>query len=297
MTYQDIRRRLMAVADEREAKALARILVEELFGMSYADILCGGVESLASGDAQRLENAVCRLEKGEPLQYVLGYADFSGLRFKVAPGVLIPRPETEWLVSRAVQLFGDDNESAADGRQADADGSVLRLLDIGTGSGCIAISLKHRLPAAYVEAWDISPSALDIAASNAKALLADVVFRRRDALSAASSSAPSESHRWDAILSNPPYVCLSEQKDMDANVLCHEPSSALFVPDADPLLFYRAIADYALQALKPEGRLLFECNTRYVVATADLLRGLGFEDVSQGDDCFGLPRFVEGKRS
>lgn len=279
MTYEEIWRRLTAVNEQGEAKAIARMLLEEKFDMSLADILCGGVEQLSAADVEWLEQAVSRLEHQEPIQYVLGWAWFCCHRFGVQTGVLIPRPETEWLVDRAVAIA-----KAAGGRQ-------LRILDIGTGSGCIAISIKKALPEAYVEAWDISDDALAIAAANAKELEADVRLCRRDALSAEAGA-----ERWDIIVSNPPYICDSERVDMDANVLDHEPSTALFVPDADPLLFYRAITRYALAALNEDGHLLFECNTRYAEATAQMMKSEGMGSADVADDCFGLPRFVDAVR-
>lgn len=170
MTYDDIWRRLAGVYDQREARAVARMLVEEKFSLSFADIICGGVEALSDADKQWIEAAVKRLEQGEPIQYVLGWAWFGGLKFNVRSGVLIPRPETEWLV---------DNICA---HPAPSNDRPLRILDIGTGSGCIALSIKQRLPETYVEAWDISTEALSIAADNARSLGLYVVWRQQDAL-------------------------------------------------------------------------------------------------------------------
>lgn len=277
MTYNDIWRRLAAVYDVGEAKAVARMLLEERFGMSFADIICGGVEALSAADSQWLEEAVARLESSEPVQYVLGWAWFCGNRFDVGKGVLIPRPETEWLVERAVELATKRNTSD------------VRILDIGTGSGCIAVSMKKALPEAYVEAWDISADALAIAAANARGLGVDVAFKLRDALDASNTSGS-----WDIIVSNPPYIREAERADMAVNVLDYEPESALFVPDDDPLLFYSAIARYAHGALRRGGKLLFECNTHFATATADMMRSCGFYDVTVAADCFGNPRFAEG---
>lgn len=297
MTYSEIWHRIATSYDDGEARAIARILIEELFGLSYADIVCGATEQLSADDTLRLDTAVRRIEQGEPLQHVLGYADFCGNRFCVNGSVLIPRPETEWLVDEGAKLMG-----------ATATSSPKRILDIGTGSGCIAISLKLRLGDAYVEAWDISEEALRTAQDNADALKAEVVFRKRDALV---SSAPTEQAMdsinyseanilaapWDLIVSNPPYICNSERSAMDDNVLLHEPHTALFVPDDDPLRFYRAIAHYALLTLNIGGSLLFECNTRYAEATGKMLRDMGFEEVTVSDDCFNLPRFVRGRKN
>lgn len=281
MTYSEIWHRIATSYEDGEARAIARILIEELFGLSYTDIVCGATDQLSADDTLRLDTAVRRIEQGEPLQHVLGYADFCGNHFGVNASVLIPRPETEWLV--------DEGERLMNGASNAAPSAPKRILDIGTGSGCIAISLKLRLGEAYVEAWDISEEALRTAESNAKALKAEVAFCKRDALRAEESVAP-----WDLIVSNPPYICDSERADMDDNVLLHEPHTALFVPDDDPLRFYRAIARYALRSLSNGGSLLFECNTRYAEATGEMMRKMGFEDVTVNDDCFGLPRFVKG---
>ena len=314
MTYSEIWHRIATSYDDGEARAIARILIEELFGLSYADIVCGATEQLSADDTLRLDTAVRRIEQGEPLQHVLGYADFCGNRFSVNSSVLIPRPETEWLVDEGAKLM--DGCIASDETQHKAPHSPKRILDIGTGSGCIAISLKLRLGDAYVEAWDISEEALRTAQDNADALKAEVVFRKRDALRAEGeclqggalvSSAPTgqamdyeastTTAPWDLIVSNPPYICDSERSAMDDNVLLHEPHTALFVPDDDPLRFYRAIARYALLTLNIGGSLLFECNTRYAEATGTMLRDMGFEEVTVSDDCFNLPRFVRGRKN
>ena len=293
MTYDDIWRRLAGVYDQREARAVARMLVEEKFSLSFADIICGGVEALPDADKQWIEAAVKRLEQGEPIQYVLGWAWFGGLKFNVRSGVLIPRPETEWLV---------DNICA---HPAPSNDRPLRILDIGTGSGCIALSIKQRLPETYVEAWDISTEALSIAADNARSLGLDVVWRQQDALNITSNvlstvpnynSAVPDSPLWDVIVSNPPYICERERTDMARNVLEHEPSTALFVPDTDPLLFYRAITRYAVGSLNEGGRLLFECNTLYAGDTARMMADEGMTATQVYDDCFGKLRFAVGKR-
>ena len=293
MTYDDIWRRLAGVYDQREARAVARMLVEEKFSLSFADIICGGVEALPDADKQWIEAAVKRLEQGEPIQYVLGWAWFGGLKFNVRSGVLIPRPETEWLV---------DNICA---HPAPSNDRPLRILDIGTGSGCIALSIKQRLPETYVEAWDISTEALSIAADNARSLSLDVVWRQQDALNITpnvlsttpnDNSVVPDSPLWDVIVSNPPYICERERTDMARNVLEHEPSTALFVPDTDPLLFYRAITRYAVGSLNEGGRLLFECNTLYAGDTARMMADEGMTATQVYDDCFGKPRFAVGKR-
>ena len=293
MTYDDIWRRLAGVYDQREARAVARMLVEEKFGLSFTDIICGAVETLSDADKQWIEAAVKRLEQGEPIQYVLGWTWFAGLKFNVRSGVLIPRPETEWLV---------DNVCA---HPAPSNNRPLRILDIGTGSGCIALSIKQRLPEAYVEAWDISTEALSIAADNARSLSLDIVLRQQDALNITpnvlstapnDNSAVPDSPFWDVIVSNPPYICERERTDMARNVLEHEPSTALFVPDTDPLLFYRAITRYAIGSLNDGGRLLFECNTLYAGDTARMMKDEGMAATEVFDDCFGKPRFAVVKK-
>lgn len=297
MTYHDICQRLTPLYGPQEAKAMTRMLLEDLFSLSYADILCGATEHLSDADALRLQQSVDRLLDAEPLQYVTGTAFFCGHPFHVAPGVLIPRPETEWIVDTAVNLVT---------------ASAPRILDIGTGSGCIATSISLALADrhCHTEAWDISEDALRIAADNAERLGADVKFRRRDALRL-EEDFPAEENQggaevliadnaaaasWDIIVSNPPYICNREAADMHANVLRHEPHLALFVPDTDPLLFYRAIARYAMRSLRKGGWLLFECNTLYAHDTAQMVSDMGFAKSVVEDDCFGKPRFVKAQK-
>lgn len=297
MTYHDICQRLTPLYGPQEAKAMTRLLLEDLFSLSFADILCGATEHLSDADTLRLQQSVDRLLDAEPLQYVTGTAFFCGHPFHVAPGVLIPRPETEWIVDTAVNLVT---------------ASAPRILDIGTGSGCIATSISLALADrhCHTEAWDISEDALRIAADNADRLGADVKFRRRDALRL-EEDFPAEENQggaevliadnaaaasWDIIVSNPPYICNREAADMHANVLRHEPHLALFVPDTDPLLFYRAIARYSMRSLRKEGWLLFECNTLYAHDTAQMAADMGFATSIVEDDCFGKPRFVKAQK-
>lgn len=276
---------------------MTRMLLEDLFSLSFADILCGATEHLSDADTLRLQQSVDRLLDAEPLQYVTGTAFFCGHPFHVAPGVLIPRPETEWIVDTAVNLVTS---------------SAPRILDIGTGSGCIATSISLALADrhCHTEAWDISEDALRIAADNAERLGADVKFRRRDALrleedfpaeenqggAEALSDTNAAAESWNIIVSNPPYICNREAADMHANVLRHEPHLALFVPDTDPLLFYRAIARYAMRSLRKGGWLLFECNMLYAHDTAQMASDMGFATSVVEDDCFGKPRFVKAQK-
>ena len=305
MTYQEIWQRLSSSYDEREAKAVARYLLDVGYGLTMTDIIGGAVETL---DESRLNEQLRRLQAGEPVQYVLGKAFFCGHEFRVRPGVLIPRPETEELVGVAcdrVARYGERSGRSNGERSGRSDGEgsgrAVRILDIGTGSGCIAISLALAIPDAQVEAWDISDEALAIARENASHLGAKVTFKKNDILK--ENVAPSlwrglgeavgEAAGEAVIISNPPYICEKERKDMEQRVLDHEPSLALFVPDDDPLLFYRAIAEYATRALTPKGLLLFEINPLYKDAMEEMLLSLHFHDIVFHEDQFGKIRFCE----
>ena len=323
MTYNQLWKRLTAIYNEREAQAIVRTVLDALFGMSLTDICLGKVTQLSADDTTRLEKIMQRLEKSEPVQYVLGAEWFAGRLFDVAPGVLIPRPETEdlvkWTCDEAKEKEKEDNSKEERGKEEKENpkkgeaqkkeeqllSSLLKnnkevpkkgeeaphpsILDIGTGSGCIAITVALTLPQARVTAWDISTDALAIAAGNAHRLGASVRFEHQDAL-----SAPDDEERWDVIVSNPPYICDRERADMSDNVLSYEPELALFVPDNDPFLFYRAIASYASKALKPGGRLLFETNTAYAHEVAQAMANEGFTAIEVRNDCFGKPRMVKG---
>ena len=270
MNYEQLCQRLSNVYDTGEAKAIVRWVLDVRFGLSIADIYCGKVTQLSPNDQAELEKIMQRLEKAEPVQYVLGVADFCGRQFHVASGVLIPRPETAELCHLIAEDGGAD------------------ILDIGTGSGCIAITLALDIADAKVTAWDISDDALAIAQQNAKTLGADVSFEHRDALNI--SLTP---ELWDVIVSNPPYICRKEAAEMEENVLKYEPDTALFVPDDDPLLFYRHIMNYAASALRQEGRLYFEINPIYADSIVEQLQQLGFADVQKIDDQFGKIRFIK----
>lgn len=269
MIYKELWHRLMPLYDENEAKAIARMVYEERFGLTLSDLLMGRDADLPH---EELEQLAQRLEQGEPVQYVLGKADFCGRSFHVEPGVLIPRPETMELI-RLVN--------------ANPQPPTNTILDIGTGSGCIAITLALNLPEAEVTAWDISDKALAVARGNAQRLGAKVQFEKRDAL-----QPPDDISRWDIIVSNPPYVCEREKKQMERNVLNWEPPLALYVPDNDPLLFYRSIGCYAQKALKPEGCLLMEMNALYGDSMLNLMESIGFTHVQLYKDQFGKDRFI-----
>lgn len=274
-SYLQLWQALLPYYDEREAQAVVRMMLEERFGLTLTDIVCDGVARLDASQQAELQGMMARLEQGEPIQYVMGYAPFYGRHFHVEPGVLIPRPETQQLVEWAVEEIG---KSAA-----------RSVLDIGTGSGCIAISIALEAPLSEVSAWDISTDALRIARDNAASLHAPVEFRQQDAL-----HAPMEDReKWDLIISNPPYVMEKERKEMADNVLRHEPSLALFVPNDDPLRFYRAIARYGKHALRPGGTLLFEINPLLAEDMLRLLEEESYQHVQLIADAFGKSRFTK----
>lgn len=280
MTYNELRRRLAHCYDEGEAKAIARLVYEVRYGLTLADLCIGKDTQLSANDQAELAEIARRLEQREPVQYVLGVADFCGRRLAVDSRVLIPRPETEELCRWLLDAL-DGSTDATDG---------LRLLDIGTGSGCIAITLAAALPQAVVTAWDISPGALAVARRNAQHHHVDVTFRLEDAL------APSSTARYDIMVSNPPYILNKERARMDANVLDYEPHTALFVPDDDGLLFYRAIARHALTALDAGGWLYFEINPLCADALQQLLRDMGYGHVDTRRDQFGKLRMLRARR-
>ena len=287
MTYTSLWHRLTGIYPATEAQAVVRMLLEELAGLSLADLYAGGIDRLDDAQRQQIERAMARLEEGEPIQYVLGCACFCGRSFAVAPGVLIPRPETEELCRLIMNTHPSES---------------LNILDIGTGSGCIAITLALEMPDAEVEAVDISPEALAIAEVNAARLGAKVSFHQYDILSEDSPPlgrgsewvAPS-TPKYDIIVSNPPYICERERADMERNVLDYEPHTALFVPDDDPLLFYRTIGQKALTMLAPGGILCFEINPLYCDQLIELLRSQGYGEVEAVSDSFGKRRFVTAK--
>jgi release factor glutamine methyltransferase len=283
-TFKDFWQRLTPLYDPEEAKAIVRLVLETRFSMTYTDMLCGGVETLTDDEAGALEVLMQRLEAGEPVQYVLGEAEFCGRSFHVEPGVLIPRPETAELC----QMIAQQHNSVYCALQPPA---PLQILDVGTGSGCIAVTLNLDIDNSEVTAWDISPDALLIARDNAHRLGARVNLELRDALHASD-----DYRRWDIIVSNPPYIAEKERAAMAPHVLGHEPELALFVPDDDPLRFYRAIATYAREALDIGGMLYFEINPIYATELRQLLGGLGFEAVRLIDDAFGKQRFAQAVR-
>ena len=265
MTYEEFWKPLVQIYETGEARAIARFVMEVRFGLSMTDILCG-----KTGNDAEMQSIQQRLLTGEPVQYVIGEAEFGSRTFHVEPGVLIPRPETYELC----QWIMEDGKNAS-------------ILDIGTGSGCIACTLAAEIPHAEVTAWDISDDALRIATGNAKRTNIHVSFEKKDALNLSP-----DSDLWDVIVSNPPYICNKERAEMERNVLEHEPELALFVPDEDPLLFYRHIAAYTIKALKPGGRLYFEINPIYVEEMKAMLLNTGFHHVEIKKDMFNKQRFM-----
>lgn len=258
-----------------EGRALYRMVMEECFGLTHTDILLGKDNEISTEQQQRLDEITERLLKNEPIQYILGRATFCGHSFEVCPGVLIPRPETEKLVSTVSTICSAIPST-------DVSPSIL---DIGTGSGSIAVSLA--LEGYRVSAMDISPTALEVAERNATRLGAVINFFQDDILQP-THTAP----RWDVIVSNPPYICLHEAAEMEPNVLMHEPHQALFVPDTDPLIFYRAIAAYAMSHLTPGGWLCLEINRAYPKEISLLLASFGFTDINITSDQYDNPRIA-----
>ena len=316
-TYQQLWQSLTSLYDAGEAQAIVRTVLDVKYGMTLTDIICGKVNEISADEERKLEEIIIRLQKGEPVQYVLGEADFAGRTFRVEPGVLIPRPETaelcQWIekdmIEKSIVSSGDSSEDSPEdssGNSPQATDDARRILDICTGSGCIAITLGLNIPNSEVTGWDISEDALRIAQGNVEMMKAgNVRIEYQDALAlrkAANATEISDSEPdsfpskdWDIIVSNPPYICEKEKADMEKNVLEHEPSLALFVPDEDPLKFYRAIAEYASSALKSGGALYFEINPIYEKETRKMLLKLDFKDIETKEDAFGKKRMMRAK--
>lgn len=271
-----VRGALQECYSAQEAANLSRIICCEMLGQNTIDYYLGKDITLSSKEVQELERILVRLRNFEPIQYVQGLARFMGHSFYVASGVLIPRPETEELVDMILKEVSSDSH----------------ILDIGTGSGCIAVSLSKALPDSEITAWDISEKALDIARRNNEILQASVRFLQRDVL----TYLPEEKECYDVIVSNPPYVTESEKRFMEPNVLDWEPFSALFVPDNDPLLFYRRIAELGKMMLIAGGKLYFEINRAFGEATAAMLSEQGYTNLRIFKDISGNDRIVIAER-
>lgn len=274
MKYEELWRRLTSIYETDEAKAVVRWLLDVCFGLSWADVLCDKMADLPVEQQQALQEMMLRLEQGEPVQYVAGVADFCGRQYLVAPGVLIPRPETAELC----HLISTQKNRPS-------------VLDIGTGSGCIAITLALEMSATQVTAWDISDEALRIAQENARILKADVMFEKKDAL-----NLREEADRWDIIVSNPPYIKPQERDGMEKNVLEYEPELALFAPEDQPIIFYQRIGEYARKSLRTDGQLFFELNPLTADAVGDYLQQLGFVEIEILQDQNGKRRFLKAKK-
>lgn len=273
--FQHIRKSLSEFYPESEISGLTRLLIENVTKSSIPALLSDKSKKITGEELLKIDKIIERLQKFEPIQYILGETEFYGLPYVVNQNVLIPRPETEELV----ELILNENKSDS-----------LSILDIGTGSGCIAISLKKHLPNSIVEGWDISTGALKVAMLNSKKNLTDVIFNQVDIL----SDYP-DKMTFDVIVSNPPYVLDSEKSDMHTNVLGYEPHTALFVPDNDPLLFYNRIADVATQLLTNGGKLYFEINRMKGQEISQMLESKNFSNIQLIKDISGNDRIVKAE--
>ena len=288
MNHRELISALTPLYGAGEARAIVRMVMEERFGLSQTDLLLGKDTDLSANDRTEFEKIARRLLAGEPVQHVLGYAYFCGHRFRVTPDVLIPRPETEELVRWATDVSSRATQP-----------SPLRILDLCTGSGCIAISLALAYPDADVCAVDISEPALAVAHENAQILGAENVrFFQGDILSFDPFMQSQEAFAgcFDLITANPPYVRESEAADIHPAVLDHEPSLALFVPNDDPLRFYRAIAQIGLNTLAPSGHILVEINAAFPAETSQLFSQFEYTDIEVRNDQFGRPRMIKARK-
>lgn len=270
-TISYIKEYLKAYYPESEISGFIRIIIEHITKRSYPEAVISDT-MLTEEQTYLLHSILYRLKNSEPIQYIIGETEFFGLPFHVTKDVLIPRPETEELV----ELILNENKK-----------SGLKVLDIGTGSGAIAIALAIHLKETYVEAWDISEEALKTATLNTESNTVDVTFRKVDVL----KSYPTD-NKFDIIVSNPPYILEKEKSGMDQNVLDYEPHTALFVPDNNGLLFYDRIADIALDLLEPNGKLYFEINQAKGQNTVQLVKSKGFINVSLFQDLNKNDRMV-----
>lgn len=278
MTLEALNRRFLdritPSLGEAEAKATARLVMEDTLGVTPVILFTRGERLVEPETVERFDGIAARIAAGEPPQYVLGRARFMGMDLRVTPDVLIPRPETAGLVDMITDRYGSRTD--------------VKVLDAGTGSGCIAIALARALPFARVEGIDISDKALAVARSNAAALGAKVVFDRVDILNPGDRIAPG----LDVLVSNPPYITDSERPEMEARVKDYEPAAALFVPDSDPLKFYKALSVLGRRILVPGGVLYFEINPLHADALARRLTADGYNDVQILPDYRGLLRYA-----
>lgn len=277
-TKQYIKKTLAALYSPAEADSQAGLILSHITGKSYAQLLASDEQSLPAQESEAARAIVDRLLQAEPIQYILGEASFYDLQFRVNEHTLIPRPETEELVEL---ILADYKEKKG-----------MRLLDVGTGSGCIALTLAKHLTLAEVVALDISAEALAVAKTNARLLeLRNVSFVQADILSATDRQM-ALCGTFDCIVSNPPYVLMEEKEAMDDNVLKYEPGTALFVPDDNPLLFYRAIAFLGRELLRQGGGLYFEINARYGRELVEMIEGMDYQSVVLLRDLSGKDRII-----
>lgn len=274
--YSQAVSRLASVYPAGEARAMVRLVLEDAFGVSMNDVYADKVRQFSEAEAARFHNMVERVAAGEPVQYVVGRAAFGQLMLEVDRSVLVPRPETLELARWAA-------ESCTPG---------ARILDIGTGSGCIAIYMALNVAGSRVSAIDVSPEALATARTNAARCGAKVDFCEANILTATLPTSPA----LDLVVSNPPYVCQSERREMERNVVDYEPEGALFVSDEDPLVFYRAIARYAAAALAESGAVMVEINRRFGPQTAELFSREGFGRVELRKDDYGNNRMIKATK-
>lgn len=270
----------------QEAKAICHLLLEHILGMATAALYAWPEKLVGAAQGRQIEEATAQLRQSRPIQQVLGKTEFCGLTMLVDERVLIPRPETEELVAWAVE---SSQTRTSGGSSASP---TLRVLDIGTGSGCIAVALAKCLPHATTSAWDISEEALSVARQNATLNGVNIRFANVDILN--TSALPTQV--FDLIVSNPPYVCESEKAHIRDNVLRYEPHRALFVRDDNPLVFYSAIADFAQKALRDGGEIFVEINENLGQETAAVFTRSGFPTVELRRDVNGKPRMVRAKR-
>lgn len=277
MTKIQFHKNLECIYSAEERKTLYYIILQYLFDAPLSVALIKEMEGFTIEQEQRLSHITERLVRNEPIQYILGECLFRDITWKVTPDVLIPRPETSELIDWICEEHKEQEG---------------KILDIGTGSGCIAISLKKELPRFSVHASDISEKALQIAKNNAKNLAIDITFHCDDIL----NSQLTNLENWDIIVSNPPYIMNKEKVDMSVTVLNYEPHTALFVPDEDPLLFYRSIAQFGKEHLKKNGNLYFEINGLLGNETITLLKEMGYKDLMLKTDDYGKERMVRCKK-
>jgi len=280
--FSTFKQSLGTLYDTSEIEALTLMIISEITELSKAMIKAFPEQEITLQQHEKLNNILARLQTGEPIQYILGHTEFYGLTFKVNPSVLIPRPETEELVEWVLNSKVESQKS-----------KVSNILDIGTGSGCIAISLKKNFPTAQVSAIDISTEALQTAKQNAELNEVDINFIHADILNINSQI---EIPKSEIIISNPPYVTLHDKTQMHTNVTDFEPHTALFVPENDPLIFYKAIADFAIDNLAPKGLLFFEINESLGKETVEMLESKGFKDIELRKDMSGRDRMVRATR-